>query len=81
MMSRTQISLDSEMHRQARRRADELGVSLSEYVRSLVARDLKTPERKADVSIIFGLGDGGETDIGKDKRRLIGEAFAAGRRK
>jgi hypothetical protein len=40
MMSRTQITLDDEMQRRARRRASDLGVSLAEYFRRLVARDL-----------------------------------------
>lgn len=81
MMARTQITLDNEIQKRARRRAEEMGISLAEYIRRLVARDLKGPERQADVSIIFGLGDGGETDIGADKHRLIGEAVAAGKRR
>jgi hypothetical protein len=40
MVSRTQVSLDWEMHQRARRRANELGVSLAEYLRRLVSRDL-----------------------------------------
>src|SRR5437016_12002796 len=38
MMSRTQITLEDEMQRRARRRASDLGVSLAEYFRRLVAR-------------------------------------------
>jgi hypothetical protein len=44
MMSRTQIALESEVQRRARKRASELGVSLAEYIRRLVARDLACPE-------------------------------------
>jgi hypothetical protein len=59
-----------------------MGVSLAEYVRRLVVEDLPSePRRRVDPSIIFGLGDGGRTDIAKDKQRLLGEAFAAGRHK
>ncbi len=78
MVVRTQISLDSEAHRRARQRAAELGISLAEYVRRLVAADLATPERPAvDVDAVFDLGDGGATDVAKEKDRLIGEALAA----
>jgi len=33
MMSRTQIALDPEIQRRARQRANDMGVSLAEYVR------------------------------------------------
>ena len=44
MMAKTQITLDTEMQRRARQRANELGVSLAEYFRRRVARDLARPE-------------------------------------
>ena len=44
MMAKTQISLETEMQRRARQRAHDLGVSLAEYFRRLVARDLARPE-------------------------------------
>jgi hypothetical protein len=82
MTSRTQITLDREMQRRVRKRASELGISLAEYVRRLVARDLGQPERRADPSVIFGLGDSGGTDIARDKDALIGAAVAEqGRRR
>jgi len=56
MMARTQITLDPELHRRARERAAELGISLAEYIRRLVARDLE-PTPKADVSELFDLFD------------------------
>lgn len=77
MMVRTQISLDSERHAQARARAAELGVSLAEYVRRLVDRDIARPPRRVDRSIVFDLGDGAPTDIARDKDRMIAEAVAA----
>src|SRR5437016_6136404 len=40
MMSRTHITLDAEIQRKARQRASDLGISLAEYLRRLVARDL-----------------------------------------
>jgi len=44
MMAKTQITLGTEMQRRARQRANDLGVSLAEYFRRLVARDLARPE-------------------------------------
>jgi hypothetical protein len=76
MNARTQITLDSEMQRQARRKAAELGISFAEYVRRLVARDLGSlSPRKADISILFDLIDEGpETNIARDKDKMIGDA-------
>ncbi len=75
MMSRTQIMLESEVHRRARRRASDLGVSLAEYVRRLVARDVATSAPKADVTSVFDLGRSAASDISRDKDAMIGEAF------
>ncbi len=78
MMARTQITLERETHKQARQRASELGVSLAEYLRSLVQKDLGTHRKKVDVSCIFDLGRSSEpTNIAKDKDRMIAEAIAA----
>lgn len=81
MMSRTQITLESEMQRRARRRASELGVSLAEYVRRLVARDLARPQAGTDVARIFDLGSSGASDIARDKDTMIAEAFHSSRRR
>jgi hypothetical protein len=80
MMSRTQIAVDPELQRRARKRAAELGVSLAEYVRSLIARDLDVRERQADPSAVFDLGDSGGSDVARNKDRMIAEAIAAERR-
>ena len=77
MTSRTQITLDREMQRQARARAAELGISLAEYVRRLVARDLGEPGQSADPAVVFALGNSGGSDIARDKHALVGEAWAA----
>lgn len=76
MMARSQISLDAEMQRRARERAARLGISLAEYVRRLVARDLGDPEQKADPSLVFDLGHSGGSDIARDKDALVGQALA-----
>jgi hypothetical protein len=81
MMSRTQIMLESEVHRRARRRASDMGVSLAEYVRRLVARDVATSLPKADVTSVFDLGRSVGSDIARDKDAMIGEAFHLGARK
>jgi hypothetical protein len=77
MMIRAQVTLDPEMHRTARKRAAELGISFAEYVRGLVARDIAVPRKKADPSILFALGRSTESDVARDKDRMIAKAFGA----
>lgn len=77
MMARTQITLEPEIHRRARQRASDLGVSLAEYFRQLVRRDLGSPQRKADVSCIFNLGSGGGSNIATQKDQMIADAIEA----
>jgi hypothetical protein len=79
MMSRTQVSLDPELHRSARAKAGALGISLAEYVRRLVARDLDAPRRAADVHAMFDLGRSEGADVARQKDHYLGEAVA-GRR-
>ena len=81
MMVRTQISLDSERHAEARARAAEHGISLAEYVRRLVERDLAEQPRGADRSVVFDLGASRGTDIASQKAGMIGAATAAGKRR
>lgn len=75
MMVRTHIALESELQRRARQRASEIGVSMAEYVRQLVARDLARPEAAADVNRIFDLGSSGGSNIAVEKDLVIAEAF------
>ncbi len=78
MMARTQITLEPETHRRARRRASDLGVSLAEYLRRLVKEDLGGPdEGRADVSCIFDLGRSRGSNIEKNKDQMLGEAIQA----
>jgi hypothetical protein len=81
MMAKTQITLESEMQRRARQRASELGVSLAEYMRRLVARDLARPQAGADIDRIFDLGDSGTSDIARHKDTMIAEAVHSLRRR
>lgn len=77
MMIRAQISLDPELHRKAKDRAAKLGVSLAEYLRRLVARDLDQPRPAADRSVIFNLGDSGGSDVARFKHEYVEEAIEA----
>jgi hypothetical protein len=76
MMVRTQVSLHAEEHRQARAKAAALGISLAEYVRRLVARDLESPRPAFDISSVFDLGDSGGSDVAAHKDAYVGAAVA-----
>ena len=80
-MSRTQIALDQEIQRRARRRAGDLGVSLAEYVRRLVARDLGGAPPAANPAVVFDLGASGGSDVAANKDAMLAEAFTSGGRK
>jgi hypothetical protein len=75
MMVRTQITLDRETQKRARRRASEMGVSFAEYVRRVISRDLALPEAKADVAAVFDLGASDGSDIARNKKSMVAEAF------
>lgn len=77
MMSRTQITLDPKVQKHARERAAHLGISFAEYVRRLVIRDLGEPERRADPSAVFNLGNSGGSDVARYKDSMVGEAAEA----
>lgn len=80
MMVRTQISLEAEDHRRAKQRAADLGISLAEYVRRALERDLDQGggSAEADMSAIFALGNSPEpTDIARHKDAYVGEAVEA----
>jgi hypothetical protein len=77
MVVRTQVTLDAEVHRRAKRRAAELGISFAEFVRRAVERELGGPEPSPDVSGLFGLFDSGGSDVARHKDAYIGEAVEA----
>lgn len=76
MMARSQITLDPEIQRRARQRASDLGVSLAEYVRRLVTRDLGGPASTADPSAVFDLGTSSGSDVRRRKKAMVAEALA-----
>jgi hypothetical protein len=76
MNARTQITMDPELQRRAQAKAAELGISLAEYIRRLVAGDLGGLKRsKPAISTLFDLGASSEpTDIARDKDKMIDHA-------
>ncbi|MDE0603434.1 MAG: hypothetical protein OXI18_03430 [bacterium] len=74
---RTQIALEPEQHAGVKRKAAELGISMAEYIRRLVERDLSAPRPQADISDIFALGGSGGSDIASERHTAVGEAVEA----
>jgi hypothetical protein len=74
-----QISLLPEVHRRARARAADLGISVAEYVRRLIARDLGEQRVVSDPRALFDLGDSGGSDVARNKHRYVGEAVESAR--
>lgn len=81
MMSRTQLSLEPEVLRRAKTRARRLGISLAEYFRRLVARDLDEPTLVAEPSTIFNLGTSGGSDVATEKDAMLGAALTRPRKR
>jgi hypothetical protein len=78
MTPRTQVTLDPELQRRARKKAAQLGISFAEYVRRVVANDLGRAPKQADVTALFDLGQSDSpTDVARDKDRLVAEAVWA----
>lgn len=79
MMVRTQISIESELRSRIRARTRALGISMAEYFRRLVERDLSESPRHADRAAVFNLGASGGTDVGRRKDNMAAEAVRAGK--
>ena len=89
---RTQVDLRPEQHAKAKAKAAALGITLAEYMRRLVDRDLDDAEPVADPSSIFALGNSGGSDIAAElnvkrdatnpgsKFASVGDAIASRRR-
>jgi hypothetical protein len=76
MTSRMQISLDLSLRLRAFRKASKQGVSMAEFVRRAIERDLEAPSSKPDVSVIFGIGRSKEpTNIALNKNTMIAESL------
>jgi hypothetical protein len=78
------IVLPDHHHAEAKRKAASEGISMSEYIRRLVADDLDRGRSAGDPSALFGLFDSGGSRIADGKQAMISEAidkqFAARRR-
>ena len=80
MPSRMQITIDPELRSRAARKAERQGISIAEYVRRAIAKDLGAIPEPPPVSAIFDLGRT-DSNIARDKDRMIAEAFEAEHRR
>lgn len=75
---RTQIALEPEQHVQVKQKAAALGITMAEYIRRLVDRDLGRSTTSADVSAIIGIGRSGGSDVASEGTAVaVSEAVAA----
>lgn len=74
MMVRTQISLDDHDHARAKKRAAELGISLSELIRRALRSELGERTGRGDLSELFGILDSGHTDTSSRVDELVSQA-------
>jgi hypothetical protein len=80
MATQAQILLDVETVHLAERRADELGLSVAQYITEVLSRDLRSEptEGRVDPSVVFDLGSSTKpTNIARDKDRMVGAAVLA----
>jgi hypothetical protein len=69
------ITLDEETLRKAEARAADLGISVDEYVRRVVANDQSPAKKSVDMSVFFNLvTDGPPSNIARDKDKMVAEA-------
>ena len=81
MLSRTRIRIKPEIQLRAQRRAGELGVSVAEYIRRLIARDLDASGERANPAAVFDLAASRGSDIARNKAAMVSEAFASERKR
>ncbi len=62
---RTMVIISDHHHAEAKRKAANEGISLSAYIRRLIASDLQQAERGVDPAVIFGLFNGGGSKIAR----------------
>ena len=73
---RTQIALDREQHARVKQKAAALGITMAEYIRRLVDRDLGPTDTLADPGAIIGIGRSGGGDIAREGKDAIAAAIA-----
>lgn len=75
---RTQIALDPEDHARVKQKAAQMGITMAEYIRRLVARDLGSVTPETDPGSIIGIGSSGGSDIAEEgKAAIVAGAIAA----
>lgn len=79
MNTRMQVTISEADHARVVEKAAAMGISIAEYMRRLVRRDLEDgpPRPPADVSELFGIGDSGGGDVATHKQRYVADAVAA----
>lgn len=80
MTKPTNVLLDPPLRAVAKRRADELGLSVSAYIRELIrSDDAAARAANCDIAPLIGIlgSSGGPTDIAREKHQMIDEAFGA----
>ena len=60
----------------AKQKAATLGVTMAEYIRRLVERDLGSNDTHADPSAIIGIGRSGGSDIAAEGKGAVAAAIA-----
>ncbi|MBX7159037.1 MAG: hypothetical protein K1X95_01985 [Acidimicrobiia bacterium] len=73
---RTQIALDAEQHARVKQKAASLGITMAEYIRRLVDRDLAAAGPAGDPSSIIGIGRSGGSDIASEGKSRVADAVA-----
>lgn len=81
MNIRMQVTIPEEDHARASDKAAASGVSLAEYLRRLVRRDVREEPTSPlpDIAELFGIGDSGGGDVARHQQEYLGEAVAAGK--
>ena len=60
-----------------KQKAATLGITMAEYIRRLVERDLGSSDTHADPATIIGIGRSGGSDIGAEGKSAVAAAIAA----
>lgn len=78
MNTRMQVTISEADHARVVEKAAAMGISIAEYMRRLVRRDLadEPPRSPPEVSELFGIGDSGGADVAIHKQRYVAEAVA-----
>ncbi len=78
MTKPTNVVLDPSLRAMAKRRADELGMSVTAYIRELIrSDDAAARTANCDISPLIGIlgSAGAPTDVARDKHKMIDKAF------